>query len=91
MRPEVLKDRLEELEWSTYRLAQEVAKVREELYGESFKNPRTLISSIERALENPDKSTQKTVEAIVKAMSGTIIVRWARQEVVVTGYTEVSA
>lgn len=90
MRPEILTSRLEELGWSSYRLAQEVARVREELYNESFPNPRTLISTLERALEDPDKSSHKTIECIVKAMNGTVVFRWAKTDIVVTGYEEVS-
>lgn len=85
----VLKDRLEQLDWTTYKLAQEVGKVRNEVYGDTIENPRTLINGLDKALENPDASSLKTIEAVIRAMGGELVIRWTETETVVTGQREV--
>jgi hypothetical protein len=80
---EFLKNRLKELNWTVYRLAQEVANVRKEQYGEEFEDPRTLISSIQRAINNPNSITSKNLEVIVLAMGGRLSVKWTKEKTVV--------
>lgn len=82
MRPEQLKARLEKLGWTTYKLAHEVAKLREELYGEKVANPKSLISGLEKAIENPDKSSQRNIELIIRAMNGKPMIEWDELEIV---------
>jgi hypothetical protein len=82
MRREQLKSRLEKLGWTTYKLAHEVAKLREELYGEKVANPKSLISGLEKALDNPDKSSQRTIELIIRAMNGKPMIEWDELEIV---------
>jgi hypothetical protein len=82
MRREQLKSRLEKLGWTTYKLAHEVAKLREDLYGEKVANPKSLINGLEKALDNPDKSSQRTVELIIRAMNGKPMIEWDEVEVV---------
>jgi broad-specificity NMP kinase len=89
MDPNVLKNRLQELGWSTYKLAHEVARVREELYGETIKNPKSLITALEKAIESPNRSSQRTIEIIIRAMQGDLVVRWAKTETIVTGFEEI--
>lgn len=85
----VLQDRLQELGWSTYKLAQEVGKIRSEVWGDEIKNPRSLVSALDKALENPDVSSVKTIEAMVRAMGGEMVIRWTETETIVTGHREV--
>lgn len=84
----ILIERLRDLNWTTYRLAQEVSRVRTEIFGDEVKNPRSLISSLDKALENPDASSMKTIEAMVKAMGGELLIRWPETKTVVTGHKE---
>lgn len=82
MRREQLKSRLEKLGWTTYKLAHEVANLREELYGEKVANPKSLISGLEKALDNPDKSSQRTIELIIRAMDGKPMIEWNELEII---------
>lgn len=83
MDSEVLRKRLEELGWTPYRLAQEVAKIRRDQYGDTFKDHRSLIGGITAALENPEKASAKILECMILAMDGNLIVRWKTKKMVV--------
>jgi hypothetical protein len=80
----VLQTRLKDLRWTTYRLAQEVAKMRSELYGEEIKNPKGLVNGVKSCLEDPDRSSGKMLNCVVKAMGGSINVKWTTEKVIVT-------
>jgi hypothetical protein len=82
LKAEILTNRLNSLGWSHYRLAKEVAKVRKEIYGEEIANPRTLLTGINNCLKNPDRSNGKILECIIKAMGGTLSVKWVNEKIV---------
>ncbi|NES74005.1 MAG: hypothetical protein F6K24_56885 [Okeania sp. SIO2D1] len=84
MDSKVLQDRLNELEWTTYRLAQEYDRVK----GEN-KGANNYASTVKKALANPDESKGKTLEDLVKALRGKIVIRWEQLEEVVVDYKEV--
>ena len=80
----VLKSRLENLGWTTYRLAKEVAKIRSEVYGEEIKKPKSLINGINACLEDPDRSSGKMLNCIIKAMGGSIAIKWTTEKIIIT-------
>jgi hypothetical protein len=84
MNPEVLKARLKELGWSQYRLAQELDKLR----GED-KGAGNYTSTVKKVLGKPEDSKAKTLEDLIKAMGGELIVRWEKTEQVIVSYEEV--
>ena len=88
MKKEILDERLKELGWSAYRLAQEVSKLRSQ-EEEQQKKVTSFVSSVRQALEKPDNSSLKTIETLIKALDGEIIIRWKERKEVVIGEREV--
>ncbi len=84
MNPKVLQDRLEQLGWTHYRLAQELDKLR----GEN-KGAANYASTVSKVLTNPEMSRAKTLEDLIKALGGELIVRWQKTEEVVVEHEEV--
>ncbi len=79
MRKEILENRLTELGWSPYKLAQEVTKLRSEEEGEE-KKVSNFVSLVRNALNKPDNSSLKTIETLIKALDGEIIIRWKQKK-----------
>ncbi len=88
MRKEILEDRLKELGWSAYKLAQEVSRLRSQ-EEEREKKVTSFVSSVRQALDKPDNSSLKTIETLIKALDGELIIRWKEKKEVVTGEREV--
>jgi len=88
MKKEILDERLKELGWSAYRLAQEVSKLRSQ-EEEQEKKVTSFVSSVRQALEKPDNSSLKTIETLIKALDGEIIIRWKERKEIVIGEREV--
>lgn len=88
MKKEILEERLKELDWTAYKLAQEFAQVRNEEDG-TDKKTTSFATSVRQALAKPEKSSLKTIETIVKALDGEIVIRWKQKTQVVTGEKEV--
>jgi len=88
MKREILEDRLKELGWSAYRLAQLVTQIRTKEEGEE-KKVTSFVSSVRQALHNPDSSSLKTIETLIKALDGELIIRWKQKTEVITGEREV--
>ena len=84
LNPNVLKSRLESLNWTSYRLAKEVAKIRLEVYGEEIENPKSLVNGINACLKDPDRSSGKMIESIIRAMGGSLTVKWTTEKVIRT-------
>ena len=85
MKQNFLHERLEELGWTPYRLAQELDKLR----GEG-KGALNYTSTVKRALDNPELTRTKTLEDLIKIMDGELIVRWRKKEPVVVAHEDVS-
>ncbi len=88
MKKEILEERLKELDWTAYKLAQEFARVRNEEEGID-KKATSFATSVRQALAKPEKSSLKTIETIIKALDGEIVIRWKQKAEVVTGEKEV--
>ncbi len=88
MKKEILEERLKELRWSAYKLAQEVSRLRSQEEGEE-KKVTSFVSSVRQALEKPDNSSLKTIETLIKALDGELIIRWKEKKEIVTGEREV--
>lgn len=88
MKKEILEDRLKELGWSAYKLAQEVSRLRSQ-EEEREKKVTSFVSSVRQALDKPDNSSLKTIETLIKALDGELIIRWKEKKEVVTGEREV--
>ena|GEM_PF-2669046 len=80
----ILQDRLKALNLTTYKLAKRYGKIRT---GEPEENidPRRFDRTVKQALNNPDASSLKTLEALIKAMGGKLMISWDIHEEVVTG------
>lgn len=87
MRKEILEDRLQELGWSAYRVAKEIARLKGE--EDQISRPTRYATAVRQALENPDNSSFRTIESLIAAMGGQLIIRWEQREEVVTGIQEV--
>lgn len=85
----ILQDRFQKLGWTSYRLAQEVSKIRVLLFGESEKKASNLVTAVEKILEDPNTSSFKNVESAIRAMGGELVIRWEKVEEVVTGHEEI--
>lgn len=85
----ILQERFERLGWTSYRLAQEVGKIRMLIFGEPEKKPANLVTAVEKVLDDPNTSSFKNVEAAIRAMGGEVIIRWQKVEEVVTGHEEI--
>ncbi len=88
MKKEILEERLKELDWTAYKLAQEFTRVRNEEEGLD-KKPTSFATSVRQALAKPENSSLKTIETIIKALDGEIVIRWKQKTEIVTGETEV--
>jgi len=86
---QILQNRLKNLGWTAYRLAQEVSKVRVSVFKEEEKRPATLVTAVTKVIDNPNTSSFKSVEAAIRAMGGELIIRWETVETVVTGHEEI--
>jgi hypothetical protein len=84
LNPTVLTNRLQALGWTSYRLAKEVAKVRADMYGEVIENPKSLVNGINACLKDPDRSSGRMLECIIKAMGGSLSVKWTTEKIVKT-------
>ncbi|MFQ4143084.1 hypothetical protein [Chlorogloeopsis sp. ULAP02] len=69
---ELLETRLENLGWTLYKLAKEYIKV----LGEENSPASRYHSAIGKLFEMPEKSKIKTVENVIKALDGKIIIVW---------------
>lgn len=88
MKKEILEDRLQELGWTPYKLAQLVSQLRSVEEGKE-KKVTSFVSSVRQALNNPDSSSLKTIETLIKALDGELIIRWKQKKEIVTGEREV--
>ncbi len=86
---QILQNRLKNLGWTAYRLAQEVSKVRVCVFREEEKRPATLVTAVSKVISDPNTSSFKNVEAAIRAMGGELIIRWETVETVVTGHEEI--
>ncbi len=80
----ILQDRLKALNWTPYRLAKQYGRFRT---GEPEENidPKRFDKTVKKILNNPDVSSLTTLEALVKAMDGKLVIIWNTREEVVTG------
>lgn len=85
----ILQDRFASLGWTSYRLAQEVSKIRVAVFGEKEKKPANLVTAVEKVIDDPNTSSFKNVEAAIRAMGGELVIRWKKTEQVVTGHEEI--
>lgn len=89
MQKEILQQRLDQMGLNKFQLAKKIAKIRKAITGKDV-NPRSLSSAIRQALEQPGRSRLETIEQIVEALDGEIVIRWKKYERVVSGYEEIS-
>jgi hypothetical protein len=85
----ILQDRFQKLGWTSYRLAQEVGRIRVSVFGEPARKPANLVTAVEKVIDDPNTSSFKNVEAAIRAMGGDLVIRWQNTEQVVTSHEEV--
>jgi hypothetical protein len=68
-----LLERLKELGWSKTKLATRVAEIR-------GKEVNQIKTSVIYSLNHPDKTSKEHLEAIVKAMGGSLTLNWLDKE-----------
>jgi len=86
---QILQNRLNNLGWTAYRLAQEVSKVRVSVFTEEEKKPATLVTAVKKVIDDPNTSSFKSVKTAIHAMGGELIIRWETVETIVTGHEEI--
>jgi len=84
MNSKVLQNRLKSLEWTEYRLAQEIDKLRG-----TNKGAGNYTSTVNKVLKSPENSQSKTLEDLVKAMGGELFIKWQKTKLVVVDHEEV--
>lgn len=77
---EQFEKRLEDLNWTLYRLAKEMAEYRSK--DEEVSPASRYHSSIGKAIENPRKSRLETIEDIVQVLNGELRIIWEPDKVV---------
>ncbi|MCM1984438.1 hypothetical protein [Lyngbya confervoides] len=85
----ILQQRLKAMGLNKFQLAKLIAGIRERKDGKEY-DPRSLSSAIRQALEQPGRSRLETIEEIVEALDGELVIRWKKYERVVKGYQEIS-
>lgn len=73
-RAQVYQERLKQLNWSEYRLAQEVAKLRTERNAPA--TAQQIYSSIRKCIADPGNCKQSINDDIVAALEGETLIRW---------------
>ncbi|NJO97615.1 MAG: hypothetical protein HC764_17780 [Pleurocapsa sp. CRU_1_2] len=84
MEAKPFNNRLKDLGWTPYRLAQELDKVRQ-----TKKGAGNYTSTVVKFLENPNNSRTITLLDLVKAMDGEIVIRWKVKKEVTVDHQEV--
>jgi hypothetical protein len=80
-RKEVYEARLKELNWTSYRLAQQVVKLRQ-ARGDKDVTFKGIESSVRKCLSDPDRRASYLNDDLVTVMGGEIVIRWQQvQEV----------
>ena len=74
---ELLELRLEDLGWTLYKLAKKYA----EITGEENSPATRYHSAIGKFFEEPERSKLKTVENVIKALGGEIIIIWDNTDI----------
>ncbi|MBW4533200.1 MAG: hypothetical protein KME09_04620 [Pleurocapsa minor HA4230-MV1] len=77
-------DRLKDLGWTPYKLAQELDKVRQ-----TNKGAGNYTSTVMKFLENPNNSRTITLLDLVTAMEGEIVIRWKVKKEVTVDHQEI--
>lgn len=77
-------DRLKDLGWTPYKLAQELDKVRQ-----TNKGAGNYTSTVMKFLENPNSSRTITLLDLVTAMEGEIVIGWKVKKEVTVDHQEV--
>ena len=80
MQKEDFEHRLNNLNWTLYRLAKEFAKYR--AAGGDISPASRYHSSISKAIENPGKSRLETIEDVVQVLNGELTIVWEAEKVV---------
>ncbi|MEO0686313.1 MAG: RAMP superfamily CRISPR-associated protein, partial [Cyanobacteria bacterium J06649_11] len=74
MDKKILQERLKKLNWTPYRLAKEVCALKAE--GGKIPPVTQYQSAVSRAVSEPKKSKLETIEELIKALGGTLIIKW---------------
>lgn len=78
-----IEQRLQELDWTLYRLAKEFAELRADRAGEKETPPASRYhTSLGKAIDNPGTSKLETIEDIVQVLNGELTILWESGKVV---------
>ena len=84
MDAKIFSDRMKDLGWTNYRLAQELDTIRQ-----TNKGAGNYTSTVDKFVQSPDSSRTKTFLDLVKAMGGEIVIKWKVTEEVIVEHQEV--
>jgi hypothetical protein len=76
---EILKRRMEVLGLKPWQITKIYSRIRAQRYGD-LDDPRRYSNTINKAMENPDKSSIQTIQALVEALDGELVIRWNKRE-----------
>lgn len=71
-----IEQRLEQLGWTLYKLAKQVASLKAARNGEEPSAATRYHTAIGKALDNPIRSKLETIQEIVEALGGTLQITW---------------
>ncbi|MGB3638332.1 MAG: RNA-directed DNA polymerase [Rivularia sp. (in: cyanobacteria)] len=78
-----IEQRLQELDWTLYRLAKEFAELRANRAGEKEAPPASRYhTSLGKAIDNPGTSKLETIKDIVQVLNGELTILWEAEKVV---------
>ncbi len=74
-----IEQRLQQLNWTLYKLSKQVATTKAARVGEEPSAATRYHSAIGKALENPARSKLETIQEIVEALGGTLSITWGNK------------
>lgn len=75
---ELIQERLKELDWSVYRLSQEVARLRSKRLGEEI-DPMRVQSTVRKVVNSPENARWNTISEVIEALGGNLALEWPRR------------
>jgi HD-like signal output (HDOD) protein len=70
---------MQQLNWSAYRLAQEIIRLRQER-GEEIPTMPGMQNALRKVLKEPETKSQQMNDDIITALGGEVVIRWTTQQ-----------
>lgn len=77
---EILENRLRELGMNHYQLTKVFTQIRSAKSGIEETDPRRYWGTVSKAMKKPEKSSIETIEALIQALDGKLVIVWNKRE-----------